>query len=277
MSLPSNFDPWEHFQSTMMQLHNRRVKREFSDLGEDWTPNISTPRAGLRQACTIEDRDNALICLSKQIFFWFELGFIETLIEPYYGVPVEEHNAYTKFKPSIIFRFKEDKADTLDTGYYPLRSRITVRLVNESSTSITKNELRNIGNRIKLVLCSGNGYKYKRGKELCTYKDPENGLNFQLYVWDKNTAKEVITKILDVFNLSPQWEKFFSHVPENASQAYPTNPGKKQILGEEENADRVRPVGWVRFDEASCYLNGRKYEVLLIQRTNSKIGALVEA
>ena len=67
VGLTLDFNDFEHLQSVIRKVHNKEVREAFSDLGGDeWLPNINTPRASLRQACTIYDSDSALIMLLKQ-------------------------------------------------------------------------------------------------------------------------------------------------------------------------------------------------------------------
>ncbi|MEH1827389.1 MAG: hypothetical protein V7L22_18835 [Nostoc sp.] len=60
-SLPDDFDPFEHLQTVYIPQHNAAVKRFFSDLPDDWKPNIATARSSLRTACTMLDNDNQLM------------------------------------------------------------------------------------------------------------------------------------------------------------------------------------------------------------------------
>lgn len=54
--LPNNFSEWEHLQSVLIRAQNKFVREEFKDLGgDDWIPDINTPRGSLRQACTHKD------------------------------------------------------------------------------------------------------------------------------------------------------------------------------------------------------------------------------
>ncbi|WP_013324083.1 hypothetical protein [Gloeothece verrucosa] len=275
MNLPPNFDDWEHHQSTLMQIHNRRVRRAYSDLGgEDWVPDITTARGGLRVACTIKDSDNALICLSKQLLFWLDLGFISDYIEPIYGYPVEEVQANIKFKPQITLHFKEDAKD-VEKGFRPLRMRVSFRLVNETSKTITKGKLITIGEKIDNKFGANHGYKFHKGKDLYTYKDEENGYDFQLYSFAKSDAKDLIGDVLHCNNDTPSWKHFKTHEDEEPMQNYPTVPDTEIIFGERVKEARKRPVGYVRYEYTSALVNGLTNRLIIHDRTHRFNNVLV--
>lgn len=107
MSLPKDFNDWEHFQSTLIKLQNRLIREEFSDIGSDtWLPNISTPRSSLRQACTLKDNDSAVISLLRLFFYYFCLRKTRDLVQPVYGSVIEGDGTGRKFKPQITLFFK---------------------------------------------------------------------------------------------------------------------------------------------------------------------------
>lgn len=232
MALPENFNSWKHLQDTLRKVHNRLVKDEFSDVEDE--PDLNVPRSSLKLACTMQDSDTSDMTVARMLFFLFEYGWAYEQLEPYYGLPTEEVQSNLKFRPILILRFKEDASDAFENGYYPLKSTVKIRLVKETSTTLTRTECLRLAERVKAELCSGNGFKFKRGKELYTYKDVEHGLDYQLYVWDKATAKDVIEKCNSVLELPHNWSNLFSHVPEEPTENYPTNPGTQRILGEQE-------------------------------------------
>ncbi len=74
VGLPLDFNVFEHLQSTIKKPFNKEVREAFNDLGGDeWLPDINTPRASLRQACTMYDSDTATMMALKMMFFYFTL------------------------------------------------------------------------------------------------------------------------------------------------------------------------------------------------------------
>ena len=88
VGLTLDFNDFEHLQSVIRKVHNKEVREAFSDLGGDeWLPNINTPRASLRQACTIYDSDSALIMLLKQNLYFLTLRKAQDYQAPIVGMP----------------------------------------------------------------------------------------------------------------------------------------------------------------------------------------------
>ena len=76
MTLPKNFNHWEHLQDIIRREHNKIVARYFKDLGDiNWEPNITTSRAKLRTACTIQDKDTAIQTQIRLYLFYEILGY----------------------------------------------------------------------------------------------------------------------------------------------------------------------------------------------------------
>lgn len=272
MTLPENFDSWEHLQSTILKIHNKLVRENFSDQDDNFDVNV--PRSSLKLASLMNDNETSSMLLTRMLFFLFYVGYAYDNLEPYYGIPVAELQSNVKFKPQLTFYFREDLGDAFENDQRPIRARISKRL-NETSGTITKTKLINLANKIKTGLCSGGGYKFKRGKELYTYKDEEKGYNFQLYTWSKLEAKEVINKIMDIFTDTPDWKQLFHHISEEPSSAFPTVAGTLNILGETEKLPAKRRIGHVRFQRCDCRIWGKTKPVTLVDRTGKTFDSLV--
>jgi hypothetical protein len=157
----------------------------------------------------------------------------------------------------------------------PLRARISYRLMNETSTSLTKTELTSLANRIKTEFGASNGYIWRKGKDMATYKDVENGYDFQLLVRSKTDAKELISKILDTNQDTPDWKFLQYKENDEPTSAYPTLPPAQVILGDSIREPRRRPIGEVRFLYAHCDIWGRGKPVILYDRSFRYLNALV--
>jgi len=275
MTLAINFDEWEHLQSTLMNAHNRLVREEFSDVGGDnWEPSITGSRASMRVAATIQQNDTAPMVACRLFFYYFTLRKAQDLQPMVYSYPVEDTQAVRKFKPQIVLFFQEDE-DEVENGFMPLRARISYRLMNETSTSITKTELTSFANRIKTEFGANNGYLWRKGKDMATYKDVENGYDFQLLVRSKADAKELISKVLDTNQDTPDWKYLQYKENDEPTSAYPTLPPNQVILGDATREPRRRPIGTVRFLYSYCDIWGRGKPVILYDRSFRYTNALV--
>ncbi len=276
MTLPADFNEWEHLQSSIVNVFNKILREEFKDLGTDWSPDINVPRSSLRVACTPKDNDTASILILRILFFYLNLQRIETILEPWYGIPIDDYQQKVEFLPLIHLYFKEDEGD-VDTDYRPLRMQVSFRLIGETSTTITKAELTTLATKIKTIFCPGNGRTFKKGKELYTYFDAEKGYQLKLYAFSETEAKNLIEKVLDLRSYSFDDKCFTSHIPKNASSKYPTIPSNKLILGETRKEPRRRPAGTVRFVYATANVWGKPKPIVLVDRSLRYFDALVDS
>ncbi len=275
MTLPLDFNDFEHLQSTIIKLHNREVREAFSDLGGDeWLPNINTPRASLRQACTIYDSDYALIMLLKQNLYFLTLRKAKDYQAPFVGMPKGSFDPVIKYKPQIVLYFQEDNGD-VEEGYNPVDGRISFRLMNKDSETITKTDLTTLANKIKTEFVVNNGYTWKQRKEYYNYTDKTKGYQLQILAFSESEAKQLINKVLDIQGHTFQDKKFTKSVNDNPSSAYPIIPPQQNILGELTREPLRRPVATVRFQYALANLWGKPDLIPLYDRTFTYLNAFV--
>jgi hypothetical protein len=264
MPLPEGFNSWEHFQDVVRKVHNKIVREEFSDAGED--DGIATPRASLRQACLIDDNDTADMVIARLLFYYFDLRKARDLQAPIYGVPDTSDRVIVSQRPRVILFFQEDFQD-VEFGYRPITGEIGVRLVDETPQSMSEAKLNSLANRIKSEFATGAGYVWRKGKELYAYTDKAKGYHFKILSRTESEAKELIGKMLDINTDSPNWEYLKVSGAVNPSEAYPTNPGNHSILGKSRRKKRIRPIADVRFQYATLNLQGIMNPIPLVDRS----------
>ncbi len=275
VGLPLDFNDFEHLQDVIRRLHNKEVREAFSDLGGDeWLPNINTPRASLRQACTIYDSDSALIMLLKQQLYFLTLRKAQDYQAPVLGMPKGTLDAIRKYRPQIFLYFKEDSGD-VDPEFGPVEGRISFRLMDEDSESITKTKLQTLANKIKTEFGTSNGYTWKKGKEYYSYTDKAKGYQLQILGFNESEARQLVTKVLDIQSHTFQGKKFRKATNDDPSAAYPTIPPQVSILGELTREPRIRPVATVRFQYAIANVWGKPDPIPLYDRTFTYLNALV--
>ncbi|NJL03019.1 MAG: hypothetical protein HC910_21540 [Spirulinaceae cyanobacterium SM2_1_0] len=277
MPLPPQFSYWEHLQSTLAWIHNRNVRDEFRDLGDTWEPDISTGRSSLRMAATIQDNDTSTMVLLRLFFFYFILRRAQDLQPPIYGIPVASYQTSFKFHPQVQLHFKQDALDH-QPNENPVTGRLSYRLIEENSQTLTKGQTEVLANRIATEFgFGGNGYVWRKGRDLVSYYDPDHGVNVQVLALNLSEGREVISKLLDLQNLTPNWELSNHKQNQDAPGRYPTVPPLKNILGDLVRMPRRRPVANVRFTHAELHLYGLGKPVVLYDRTDRYLGALVRA
>lgn len=276
MTLPEGFTSAKHFRQVSMQSYNKIVREAFKDIADDLPDSINTPRASLRTACSIASNDSTVLIASRMMLFYFTLRQAQDLQAPLYGIPTGLYHQTFKFRPQVCLYFKEP-LDEVDPDFHPLRAQIQFRLMDETETSITKAKLTTIANRVKSEFATGGrGYKWRKGKVLCRYQDPERGYSLQIYAFTITEGKEVVNKVLDLQSHSPDWEKFLVTESDSPSTAYPTLPPNRNILGKATRIPRKRPVGNVIFQRATCSIWGLTKPVNLFDLTGRMFDALAE-
>jgi len=264
MSLPDNYNPWEHLQSVLMKTFNREVREEFSDNTEE--DGISTPRGSLKQACLIHDNDTAPMIIIRLILYYFIARKARDLMPPIYGVPEGSFRASTMGSPRILLFFQEDY-QTVEKGESPITGEISFRLTNETSTSITESKLRSLATKIKNEFATGNGFVWNKGRNYYNYLDKEKGYKLQILATTESEAWSIVGKVLDIQNHTPDPEKFTTSENKSPSSAFPSTPGHQTILGKSRKKARKRPIVNVRFQYAVFNIQGVMRPIPLVDRS----------
>jgi hypothetical protein len=250
------------------------VRDEFSDI-TDGDLDLAVPRSSLRWACLLKDNDTCDMMIQRFLLFYFTLRRAQDLQQPFCGIPLDDLQASRKFKPQITLYFKEDQND-VEEDSRPTWGEISFRLMNESSTSITRTELTTLANKIKTEFGAANGYVWKKGRKLYSYIEKDKGYQLQLLCRDEATAKELITKILDIQSHTPDWKFLKSNIADDENESFPYNPGSQTILGKSRRKPRRRPMVDVRFQYATATIWGLNKSMALYDRSFTFLDALVD-
>jgi hypothetical protein len=273
MTLPENFTPIEHLKDVLRKTFNALVRDEFKDLDvDDLELDIAIPRQSLKTACLIRPEDSQIAINNRMMLFYFIMRKAQDLQEPVYGMPTGTFHELRRFKPTVTLYFKEDPED-VDPDYHPIRVQLSFRLMDDSPS---KTELTTLANKVKTEFGAGNGYRFHRGKTLCSYYDPEKGYKLKVFAYSAVEGKEVIGKVLDLQNHTPDWDKLTINENDSPSTAYPIIPPTETILGKVTRLPRKRPVGYVRFQRATCAIWGLTKPVALYDRTGRLLATLAD-
>lgn len=263
---------WANLKSFLRKTYNREVNEWFRD-EPDPLPDNSSSRKQAKRACLITPKDSQNMALLKSLTFRYVVQRVH-LTPDVYGTPVGNFDSVRKYRPQIFLEFKEDELD-IEGGFARVGGRISFRLMSETSETISKTELTAIANRIKTEFGLGNGFIWKKGKDLASYTDKENGYGLQLLVRNKTDAKELITKILAVNNKVPNWKYLSYKEADNPTEAYPTLPSNTRILNTSYREPRIRPIASIRFQYAYCSIWGKPKPVILFDRSLRYLNSLV--
>jgi hypothetical protein len=277
MPLPNNFSPAEHLQDILKKTLNREVREWFSDVGdENWQPDVTTPRASLRVACTHQENDTMDITILRMLFFQMLVKGLLSDADifsnmPFYSMPIEAYQQTVKFLPQVILYFREDYED-VESGYKPIDAQIGFRIPNEVSESYTEAKAQALANKIRSEFAVNNGYRWRKGRVKASYIDKEKGYQLIIAAYSEGEAREIINKVLDLQNDSIDNDCLtFSSL----GGTPPIVPPSKLIYGKSRRLPRTRPVGYVRFQWAELHLWGLQNPVVLVDRSKRRKTALV--
>lgn len=273
MPLPTDYNAAEHLQDTIKKVYNGEVREWFADV-QSQELDISTSRASLRTACTHQEDDSAHMTVSRQLLFDLVIKQAFKAV----GGSSERDLSYQvlrKTKPLLKLYFLEDLVDT-EPDYRQVEGVIGVRLMNETSTTLSKPEAINYGNKIKSLFGSGKGFSWKKGKEMVTYSDWGKGYQLQLLVRNLSEGKRIVEQVLDIQGHTPDWEFMNHSVNAEPVQAYPTIPPRETILGKSRKLARRRPISEVFFQYSYVKIAGLPQPIYLYDRSGRIPDALVK-
>ncbi|MGV0103037.1 hypothetical protein NSTCB13_01608 [Nostoc sp. DSM 114160] len=262
-SLPDNFDPFEHLQAVYIPQHNAAVKRFFSDLPDDWKPNIATSRSSLRTACTMLDNDNQLMMNLRHHLLFDLLGYGKSDLIIYHGAkdglapsPVGH--------PKIVLYFSQDE-QSITPGEPRIDAEISFRLMNETQATFTPENALTIAQKVKQHFVTGNqGVVFTKGKNIHLYKDETHGYRLQIYGNTKSDIVDIIQRCLEIQNVTYDENKLTISIPEKNSD---TNTALQLSYGKERRKKRFRPIVNVRFRYAFVEVPGYDNHVFLVDTT----------
>ena len=261
----------EQVQSTIRRFLNEEVREWFKDLDFD-TINTSSARGALLRACKHDDSDSFLLTLGRAMLFdslirqRFAGFFGNTTGAGDVGTTTMRTGVLRKTKPQVVLYFIEDLAD-VSPEYAPVDGRISFRLMDHTSDSITPTDVNNYRQRIESRFSNNGGFVWKKGKLMCSYSDWSKGYQLQLLCKTETEGKRVVEQVLDIQNHTPDWSFFNAEENNQPAEAYPTVPERVRIYGLTRRLPRRRPIADVRFQFSRLHINGVPNPIILADRT----------
>ena len=260
---------WEFIQDWLRKgssSYNTKVNNYFKDVSS-LDNSAFNARSAAKRACFIKDNDSAVIAFHKRMNFYFEV--LESHLKPdVFGIPVDADRSVRRSNiPQVSLHFEinrrtEDNDLTLIHAEQG-KSRISFRLMQETSESITVTKAEQLAKKIKNTFANGKGYLWSKGKTMYSYSEWQRGYQFQLLCISQQVAKDLITQVLTIQDHTPNWTYLHELTNNNPRETYPDNPGKVTILGDKIKLPKERPVVNVRFRYATLYCPPRKPITLL--------------
>lgn len=269
MTIPKGFNEWENLQDLVRKDHNRDVREYFKNQNDN---DISTPKSRLKHTCLIKDEDTAAMTQLRMWLFEITVGRAQSIQRPVYGIPVQELQRITKFKPQIKLFFKEDFDKTIHDGTIPLaEGEITFRLMDKTSDNISRSDAERLAKRIRDELTKP-PLTWGKGWYKCTYLDLEKGYDFRLFVKSKSEGERLIKEIVKIQSHSFDNNnfQFIDH-----DRNYPINPGTHRVYGRTVKKYRQRPRVDVKLRYAQLLIHGRQNAINLVAYRGSRFRSVI--
>lgn len=265
MSLPPNFSDTEHLQDTIRRVYNKQMRDWFKDLNFE-NLDLNVPRSHIAKAVRHEESDSLQLTLSRQLLAEFLLLQRWQQLAALMGERPMNYRVMRKSRPQIILWFVED-GDDVDPEYDPIAGRISFRLMSETTQSMTEAKARVYAQRIKTQFGASGGKLWRKGKELYSYTDWDEGYQLQLLCRSESEAKDLVRDTLAIQSHTPDWEYLNLVTNDQPSAAYPTIPPLERVMGEMVRLPRRRPIAVVRFQYALLKLAGKPTPLCLYDRS----------
>ncbi|NET72924.1 MAG: hypothetical protein F6K62_18925 [Sphaerospermopsis sp. SIO1G2] len=256
MTLPANFDEWEHLQDQVRRWHNKRVDLWFKNQPNN---DVSTPKSSLKHACKIKDEDTVPIVILRKLLFDFDAGYAQSVQAPIYGMPLDELQASVRFVPQVNLHFKERHPYIADRTR-AVTGRISFRLKGESSETYSRAKAEALASKIKGAF-TGPIFVWRKGKYYYYYRDNSSGIDLRILCPSKSEGRRVASAVLDVANIP--FNDDFEDFVEN-TRSYPNNPGNQIVYGQSQPKPIRRPTVDVRFRYAQLLLHGQRRHINLV-------------
>lgn len=270
MALPESFSEFEHLQNVVRRVHNRAVRQFFKNQADN---DISTPKASLKHACTIKDDDTQALMLQRQWLFEVTAGHAQSLAPEIYGIPVAEYQRDVRFRPQVKLYFKQPRIeiDPNSQGSRQGKGEITFRLMDESSSTITRAKAERLARDIKRELGTPLE-RWEKGRFKCTYKDVENGYDLRILANSRAEGLRIIKKVIAIQGHSYD-EQSFQFIDNNLPIV--TNPGTHRVYGRTVKKPIKRPNISVRFLSAQLLIYGKHKPVNLVSH-GTRLRSVIE-
>lgn len=186
-----------------------------------------------------------------------------------------------KYHPLISLHFIEKSTFKPGTnqpkgqGQDRTKGRLTFRLMDETTETISEGNLKALGTKIKEAFGGQAPYIWSKGKELYCYADWTKGYQLQILSRSQAQAEQLVTKILSLQNHTPIWRYLTKSENTRQAERYPATRQTKTIMGEQKTLPLQRPNVEVRFIYAKARITPLLKPIVIYDATGKKAEALV--
>lgn len=263
MSLPDDFSPTQHLLDMLRGAYNRDVGQTFFGVPDN---DISTALSGMKLACLLQDDDTVSVATLRLFLYYFV--FQGNLPAPVYGIPTGDFQSDISFKPQVILHFLEDwNALLSENKLARTEARISFRLMNKTSATITQAFAQEIGLKVKELFALSHGFTFEKGPIKFLYYDPHLGYDFRLLVESESIGLQVVNRVLEIQGHAFDENKV---TVSRAKQVFPVVPGTTEIYGKLRRKPRQRPTTLVRFRRADLHIHGLPRAITLVDLTGKR-------
>jgi hypothetical protein len=183
-----------------------------------------------------------------------------------YAVPFTDINDSVKYSPKIFLNFCQNYRE-VDADDSAVEGQMSFRLMGETAETLSQANVNTYAQKIKTLFGNSGGFQWRKGKNMLTYSEPERGYFFQLLVRDIAEGKRIVEQVMDIQSHTPDWK--FANYKENLepTQAYPTNPPNKTLVGKSRKQHKKRPLVTVRFRNAQLHVQGLPNPIVLYDKS----------
>ncbi|MHC5598773.1 MAG: hypothetical protein ACYTXC_23020 [Nostoc sp.] len=245
--------------------YNAEVNAHFDDTSADAGRNAA------KNLCLITSTDSMQIALQRQSFFYHQVLKIQN--KPIIiGQPKTIFDSEVTYHPEISIEFLQDFT-SVPKGKQPKDARISWRLMNETSESLTVAKINNVAGLVYQQFFQNNVFNFNKGKVIGWYTSPTDGLHLQLYCLDVTEAERVAKYVVQAVGKTWNDNIFKTTTPKRNNL---TPPEQITILGKQQNAPTWRPNVMVKAHKAYMNVWGTENKVyeLVARLANGRFVAL---
>lgn len=192
-------------------------------------------------------------------------------IGTFYIMPEQEVIERAARRPQILMFFQQLTKELTENFPRPVVGRISCRIMNRETTTITTQDLELYANRIKTLFGGETPFIWERGKESYSYTDQIKGYRMKIIAKDRQAAKKVVEQVLDIQSHTPDWELFNNNSPDNPDVKYDETPGVQTILNKPYKKKRRRPRCTLQILKAEIFIDGIAGNTLLYDHSTGYV------
>ena len=261
------------FFAAASTLHNFLVDAYFQKVNEDSLP-MQSEKDYYRQASRVEDSDSVVMYIARKLYFNDLKGMDLDALSEVYMLPISELSDISLSGiPQLCLHFIESNY-LVDSGRRIGEGKIKgIRLMKFRANTMKDTEAKALAKKIKTVF--GSPFEWKKGKNMLSYSDYENGYNLQILCETKEGGKNVLEKVLAIQDHTIVQKYINYKENDSPEEAYPDTPQNITILEKEvKDVDR-RPIVSVSFRVSYLYLRNVGKPRVLYDKTNRYPNAYV--